>query len=259
MIVGQDWDLFSPVTTYTFDYVGLYFMAGNVGFMRQQFQFLHDSGDWEFGAAVGMAGNNPGVTDNDLEAGKSPTYSLRATRKLTNGRIGLSGIYARLAYNTDNGDARDFTTDAYGANAFYEQTMENGWAVKSELYYGQNLNNIGALSIGKGTATSNVKEYGGTLTATKKVSEKGMMFGGAGLAKADEKGQVTPLAITNNVITAPGVTSNFLSRIGYDHAITKDFSWLTEASRYETESRISASKYQVNIAYSLETGFVLRF
>lgn len=261
IIVGQDWDLFSPVTSYTFDYVGLYFMAGNTGFMRQQFQFIHDNEDWELGAAVGMAGNNPGVADNDLEIGKSPTYSARISKKLTNGRVGVSGIYSHLSYNGDL-NATAWSTDAYAGNAYYEQKYDGGLEVKSEIYYGQNLNNIGALAIGKGNATSNVKEFGGTLTVNKKVNEKGFVFGGVGLAKADQRSKVPVLAIATpnaSPITAPGVTSNFLSRVGYNYLITEDFSWITEASRYETMSRIAANHYQNNIAYSLETGFQLRF
>jgi hypothetical protein len=58
VVIGQDWDLFSPVTSFTFDYVGLYFMAGNTGFMRQQLRYLNSQGNWEFGTPIGMAGNN---------------------------------------------------------------------------------------------------------------------------------------------------------------------------------------------------------
>ncbi len=65
-------DRCSPTTAYTYDIVGLYFLAGNTGFMRQQAQYLKTVGTWEFAVALGMAGNNPGVTDNDLELGKSP-------------------------------------------------------------------------------------------------------------------------------------------------------------------------------------------
>ena len=36
VIIGQDWDLFSPVTSFTFDYVGLYFMAGNTGSIKSR-------------------------------------------------------------------------------------------------------------------------------------------------------------------------------------------------------------------------------
>lgn len=255
IVVGQDWDMFSPVTTYTFDYVGLYFMAGNTGFMRQQFQYLNRQGDWEFGAALGMAGNNPGVTDNDLELARSPSYAGRITRFISNGRVGLSGIYARLNYETTTGRSHD----SYGANAFYEQVF-NRMALKSELYYAQNLANIGSLSLGKGTNTSDVKEFGGTFTLQLKVNDTNNLFGGFGLARVDNRSQLTPFLMpATNIISQPGVRSNFVSRVGLEHKITPDFSWITEMGRIETQSKVSQDKYKTVLAGMFESGFQLRF
>lgn len=261
VLIGQDWDLFSPTTTYTFDYVGLYFMAGNTGFMRQQAQYLKTLGDWELGAALGMAGNNPGVTDADLELGKSPTYSVRATRALRDGKIGVSAIYSTLHFNAATAGAKEVARDAFGYNAFYEQKV-GSFLLKSEMYYGQNLNNIGSLAIGKGTSTANAKEYGGTLTGQYVLNETSNVFGGVGVARIDDRGNLTPFSIgtpSANVINNPGVASNFLSRAGYEHKITPDFSWVSELSRYETTSKITSDSYQTNIAYSMETGVQLRF
>jgi hypothetical protein len=259
IIIGQDWDLFSPVTSFTFDYVGLYFGAGNTGFMRQQVQYLKDLGKWELGGALGMAGNNPGVVDNDLELSKSPTYSARATYKIDEkSRIGVSGIYSRLNYQTAVG-ADGSTHDSYAGNAFYEQGWD-GLTVKSEIYYGQNLNNIGTLAIGKGTQSSDVKEYGGLLTAHYRVFDKNFIFGGAGFARVDNKSQLTPYALNaTNVISSPGIRSNILTRVGWEYRVTDDFSWMTEVSRFETDSKVGADKYQLNIVGSLETGIQLRF
>ncbi len=257
VVVGQDWDMFSPVTSFTFDYVGLFFNAGNTGFMRQQVQYLQTHGEWELGGALGMAGNNPGVTDGNLETAKSPTYAVRLTRKLENGRVGISGIYARLKYEAtgENGT----THDSYAGNAFYEQIL-GALSIKSEAYYGQNLNNIGTLAIGKGTQTSDVKEFGGTLTGSYKLTETNSVFGGVGLARIDNKATLTPFVLgTTNVITSPGIASNLLSRVGWEHKITPDFSWITEFSRYETKAKIADNNYQLNIAYGLETGIQLRF
>jgi hypothetical protein len=260
MIIGQDWDLFSPVTSYTFDYVGLYFLAGNVGFMRQQAQYLYSAGEWELGGALGMAGNNPGVVDGNLETSKSPTYALRATRKIgPKGRVGVSGIYSRLTYNqpTENGT----THDSYAGNAFFENVWER-FELKSEAYYGQNLANIGALSIGRGTQTSNVKEYGATLTGYYRIIDRNSLFGGLGVARIDNSGRLQPLTVgtaTANVIANPGIRSNFLARVGWEFKVTEDLSWMTEVSRYETKSKIADNRYQGNIAYGLETGVQLRF
>lgn len=262
VIIGQDWDLFSPVTSFTFDYVGLYFMAGNTGFMRQQAQYLKTVGDWEFGGALGMAGNNPGVTDNDLEIGKSPTYSARISRSLTNGRVGVSGIYSTLHFNNTNASAT-VSKDAYAYNAFYEQKV-GSWNIKSEAYYGQNLANLGALSIGRGTALNSVKEYGGTLTAQYIHDEVQTIFGGVGLARIDGKSQLPAFSFNagtapNLSINNPGVSSNFVSRVGYEYKLTPDLSWLTEVSRYETDSKLTDDKYQLNVAHSLESGIQFRF
>jgi len=254
VILGQDWDLFSPVTSYTYDYVGLYFMAGNTGFMRQQFQYLNTQGKWEFGAAVGMAGNNPGTMDSDLELGKSPTYSARASYALANGRIGASVIYSHLKYAEN-----DSSHDVYGYNLFLENSLGET-SLKSEVYYGQNLANIGALAIGKGTMNEDVKEYGGTLTLTHKLSPKHAPFGGVGFARVDNRDAITPISFnTANTITNPGVSANFLARFGWEYKVTEDFSWITEFSRYETTSKLASNQYQTNIAESVETGIQLRF
>jgi hypothetical protein len=254
VIIGQDWDLFSPVTSFTFDYVGLYFMAGNTGFMRQQLQYLNTQGSWEFGTAIGMAGNNPGTTDADLELAKSPSYSARASYALEGGRIGFSGIYAHLKYA-----ANDSSHDAFGGNFFLEKTF-NETTVKSEAYYGQNLANIGTLAIGKGTSVTDVREYGATLTVSHKLNPKHVPFGGFGLAKVDNKNSITPFSINaTNTITNPGVKSNFLMRFGWEYKVTEDFSWISEVSRFETISKLTASSYQNNIVGSLESGIQLRF
>jgi hypothetical protein len=256
-IFGQDWDLFSPVTSYTFDYVGLYFLAGNTGFMRQQAQYLNTQGKWEFGTAVGMAGNNPGTSDSDLELAKSPTYALRISRLLEKGRAGISGIYAHLDYETSDKSSHD----SYGLNAFYESLFER-LGIKSEIYYGQNLANIGSLSLGKGTATSDPKEFGGTLTATYKLTDLHSVFGGVGFARIDKKSDLTPFTpnpSTGGAITAPGIRQNTVARLGWDYRVMEDFSWVTELSRFETDSKLTATDYQLNVAYSLESGIQLRF
>ncbi len=255
VIIGQDWDLFSPVTSFTFDYVGLYFMAGNTGFMRQQLQYLNTQGNWEFGTAIGMAGNNPGTTDADLELGKSPSYSARASYALENGRVGMSGIYAHLKYA-----ANESSHDAFAGNFFFEKAI-NETTVKSEAYYGQNLANIGTLAIGKGTMTNDVREYGATLTASHKLNSKHVPFGGLGLAKVDNKDSITPFSMNTaeTAIANPGVRSNFLMRFGWEYKVTDDFSWISEVSRFETISKLAASSYQNNIVGSLESGIQLRF
>lgn len=253
-IIGQDWDLFSPVNAFTFDYVGTYFQAGNVGFMRQQAQYLNTQGKWEFGAALGMAGNNPGITDADLELGKAPSYSARASYALEAGRIGLSGIYSRLKYT-----ANESRHESYGLNAFMENVFGET-SVKTEAYYGQNLNNIGSLAVGKGNLANDVKEFGGHFSVSHKLTPKNIPFAGIGLARVDNTSSLPAFTHpAGAVISAPGIRSNFLARIGWEYKVTDDFSWVSELTRYETTSKLSASNNQTNIVAGLETGVQLRF
>jgi hypothetical protein len=202
-----------------------------------------------------MAGNNPGSADGDLELAKSPTYAGRISYNLGTGRVGLSGIYSRLNYEQTNGSSHD----AYGANAFYENTY-GAIAIKSEAYYGQNLSNLGSLALGKGTDTRDVKEFGGNVTMQYKINEKNVPFGGVGLAKVDNSSEIAPYSIsTANLITAPGISSNFLARVGWEYKVTDDFSWISEVSRYETKSKVADNRYEMNIAASLESGVQLKF
>lgn len=261
VVIGQDWDLFSPVTSYTFDYVGLYFNAGNTGFMRQQAQYLNTQGDWEFGAALGMAGNNPAQADSNLETAKSPSYALRVSRKIgPKGRVGLSGIYARLKFEQPG--ENNSTHDSYGANTFFENVWEK-FEVKAEAYYGQNMNNIGTLAIGRGTQNRNVKEYGGMLTGYYRIIDRHALFGGMGMARVDQPSKLPNYAISANnstgQITVPGIRGNWVSRVGWDFRVTEDLSWMAEVSRYETQNKLSQNHIQSNQAYSLETGIQLRF
>ena len=75
-----------------------------------------------------MAGNNPGSTETDLELGKSPSYSARASYAIENGRMGASVIYSSLKYS-----ANKTTHDAYGYNLFFEKIMPET-SIKSEAY-----------------------------------------------------------------------------------------------------------------------------
>lgn len=254
-IFGQDWDLYSPVTSLTYDIVGLYFLAGNTGFMRQQFQYLHETDGYEFGGAVGLAGNNPNPTDGDLERSKTPTFSLRATKKLENGRMGISGIYTNLSYALENGTRHD----SYAGNFFLEKTAAD-LQIKSELYYGQNTSNIGLLGIGKGTSLKDVREFGGDITLSWKMKEAEVFFGGVGATFIDNRSEISPFALNaNDSVATTGIAKNILARIGWEHKFTPDLSWITELSRYETTSKLAANHYQLNVVPMIESGMLMNF
>lgn len=259
VVIGQDWDIFSPSNSFTYNYVGNYFLSGNVGFMRQQVQYLKTLGDFEIAGAIGLATSNPTVSDGDVELSKSPSYAYRMTRKLEKGRLGVSAIYAHLKYIT----GQRLSHDAYGTNLFYEHEFSR-FSIKTEGYYGLNMANIGTLALGKGTDSKDIKEFGGHLTGNYKLTEKMNVFGGAGIAKIENKSELIPFSpqgssLNTSGITSPGIRQNFVSRIGLEYKITDEFSFLSEFSRYETDSKLTDNSYKTEVVGVLETGIQLRF
>lgn len=254
--LGQDWDLFSPVGAYTYDFIGLYFMAGNTGFMRQQIQFFHQCNKFELGAAIGMAGNNPGVSDSDLEIASRPSYSARTSYVIDKqSRIGLSAIYAGLKYATTTNS----TSDSYGFNSFYEQVF-SVFQIKSEMYYGQNLANIGALALGKGTASSDIREYGAFASLSTNVVEGHGIIAGLGFAHVENKNTLPAFVLgTTGAITTAGIAQNNIARTAYERKFTSDFSWITEYTHFNTTAKLAQGQFQTSNANSIETGMILKF
>lgn len=246
--------MFSPVNPFTINYIGQYFMAGNTGFMRQQVQYLQQTGEYELGAAIGMAGNNPGVSDGDLETTKSPSYVLRLSRKLTAGRVGLSGIYSQLQYL----DISSHRREAMGANAFYEY-LGTGFQIKGEVYYGQNLANMGLLCIGKGSAQKDITEYGGHVTMNFPLNEHHIVFGGVGTALVANRSDVTAFSTkATGQIENQGILQNITTKVGYEYKVDQDLSLLAEVTRFQNQTKLPDSN-QLNIVPVIETGLQLNF
>ena len=264
VIVGQDWDLFSPVNGYTFDIVGMYFKAGNSGFMRQQAQYLKTSGAWELGGAVGLNAANPGVSDTDTEYSKAPTYALRLSRKLEAGRVGVSGIYSRIDLYNPNGSPQVNPNgkhhESYGANIFFERNIGQ-LGLKAEAYYGQNMDNLGTLTLSRAANGIDTKEYGGFLSAQYQVIEKNFIFGGVGIAKIDNPSDMANVATATTPATPASnfLASNSVLRVGWEYKVTEDFSWISEISHFTTNTKVAGDNYKLAVADTIESGVQLRF
>lgn len=253
IIIGQDWDLFSPMSPYSFNSVGNYFMNGNIGFFRQQIQYLSTKGKIDYGMALGLAGPNASAQDTDLEISKSPSYTGRIAYLLENGKIGISGLYTNYKYETVQGPRRD----SFGISPYFEKKWGT-FELRSEVYYGQNLANTGANALGRGTNDTNAKELGGFVSFYKAL-EQFDLFGGAGIARITNPQEIKELQLNaNNTVTNPGALSNSSIRIGLRKEIFKDVDLLSELTRYETKYKLATGK-QINEAYVIETGVRLTF
>lgn len=260
VIIGQDWDLFAPVNGYTFDIVGMYFKAGNSGFMRQQAQYLKTLGQWELGGAIGLSAANPSQGDTDTELSKAPSYALRLSRKIENGRVGLSGIYSRVNLENPATNPTGSHHESYAGNVFFEKNIDLV-GLKAEAYYGQNMDNLGTLTLSRAVNGKDLKEYGGFVSAQYQVIEKNYIFGGAGFAKIDNASEMANGA----VITVPAtpisnqMSSNTIARVGWEYRVTEDFSWISELTHFSSEYKVADNRYKTSTAEVIETGVQLRF
>jgi hypothetical protein len=255
IIAGQDWDFFSPIGGVAFNYIGNYYLAGNTGFMRPQLVVMRSENRLEYGLAVGLAAANPGQVDTDVERGKSPSYALRIGYVGDDLRAGLSFIYSDLAFY-ENGQGR---RDAHGQNIYYEQKFSWG-ELRSEVYYGQNLANLGTLSLSWGGPEADVREYGGFISGVVPVNERHTLVAGAGIARIDNASALRPFLLrSDEFIEELGIRENILFRMGYKFIISEDLSWNSEITRFKTVIKLDQSDYRRTNAHTIETGLQLRF
>lgn len=261
IVFGQDWDLFSPTNPFTFDIVGLYFNAGNAGFQRQQLQYLQRLGGqespWTLGLALGLAGNNPGTTDSDLETSGSPTFAFRIEHQVPQStRIGASAIVSELKYSSTN-QSRHWSA---GFNLFGEWTLLSKDEIHFEAFVGQNLANTGCLTLARGNDSTDLREWGAYWSGKFAVAEGLKVFGGIGYNQVINSGSVSEYTLNSiGVITATGLTDNGLIRLGLERNLTPSLQWVSELTRFQSSYKLTNAQYRSFAAYSIESGLIYRF
>ncbi len=267
--VGQMWDTFSPLTSHTFDLVGGLFQAGNTGFMRDQIAYRMDLSRLELTAAVGMPAQNTSAQLSPLEYGLVPTFALRvAYKKKGELYAGLSGIV------TEVGITKDLSRTAGGANGFVDATF-GPVNLRAEAFAGQNLNNLGLLTLSQGTLESNVGEVGGWLSAKVKVSSLHALhvLGGvaavtnpsgmrAGYTPATVGADGKTTAATRVAANGPGIERNIALRAGYSLSPAPGLSFVIEPYVFLTEHKLVAADAALGAnrrAFGVQSGAMYTF
>lgn len=228
--IGQDWDIFSPLNTFTYNYVGNTFQAGNSAFMRQQVVFIHTGEGFEQKAALGMFGRNETAALSDVERSDVPTLAYSAAWGTTPSRLGVSAIVSQFIVRP--GGERE-NTMMYGANFFTEQKWGT-FDFRAEAYYGQNMANAGMLTLATRTAgmAEDLQEAGGWISGRLPLGEMTNIFGSVGYASIMNSEDVpvpAPTAVTGTI------TSNMATKIGVDHKLTDKLSVFGELSHFSTQ------------------------
>jgi hypothetical protein len=241
LFVGQDWDVFSPLNAHTVNLVGNNFTAGNAGFMRHQLGWAGNFGHLELVAAVGLPGANAGPTFANIELGAVPTGSVRVAWKSP--RVWAGGTFLATAarFGSPNSHERRL---ALGANLFGELTL-GAWNLRGEVYYGENLASLGALTLGVGRVGRSVTEAGGWISL-RYTTGPHQVYGGVGAAAALEPDAValgyTPPTTSAAAVRTPGagfgVISNLAGRVGYQVSPWRGLSIAVEPFVYRTVHKL---------------------
>ncbi len=249
--MGQDWDTFSPFIPTILDYVGLYFGAGNVGFMRQQLKWKSTQGKVISELSLGLPGKNPGPAVNETELKSTPALAYR----LSYGDLGLSFYYSRL----NKGGLGQL--DVNGGNVFLKTFLTPSLQLTSELYAGQNMNDAGLLSISHIVSGKSLKEYGGYLTMTylnKILGDFNINYGLAKLTNPEDAGDYNYDTATKK-ITEDAITFNQIVRLYWNKKIKEGLSFVLELSHFDTERKFGVNDFRTQKGFSTEAGLILVF
>ena len=223
VIAGQLWDLFAPVQPHHANLVGGHFTAGNLSFMRDQVIWLHSRDTWEVGGALGLPGANGAEALNDLEHGLVPTAALRAAYK-PNAKsvVGVGGIATSLRLSQTQ------RMTVYGAALHTSWQFSPQLEVRGELYAGQNMANIGQLTLAQGHAGGDVREAGGWVSIQQGVAEDHALAVALGMAQI-----LNPEDMLSGYVAATpdAPARRVLSRgLGVERNIHARLSWFTQVS-----------------------------
>ncbi|HTV18780.1 MAG TPA: hypothetical protein VMG12_08920 [Polyangiaceae bacterium] len=248
LMAGQDWDLFQPVNPYTVDIVAVAFQAGNTAFMRHQAKLIWHNDSLEVGGAIGLAGINNAAKAAVPEYSRMPSFALRAAALFgTAGRIGVSALATSWRFAPDTPAERKAL--AGGVGLYGDVTPAERFNIRFEAYGGQNLANMGSLSLGQGNAAEDVKEIGGFLSAKYGFTDAHAVYGLFGLAKVLNDEDVVPAYAYANVMmgmtpaesaatvagVGPGMTQNMTARLGYQYTLDKMVSVMAEGFFFQSE------------------------
>jgi hypothetical protein len=262
LTIGQDWDLFGPLNTHTWNLTGNLFQAGNAAFMRQQLEYRYDGPRFEAGFAIGFIGNNNGPSFGDFEKTSVPTFAIKFGAKFGKSVVGITGIGSVMRFNNPGSTAamqlapRDavFLAGLLYANLWPTKDLN----ILFEGWMGQNTYNTGLLTLGQGTFANDVQDAGGFISIKQNIGNQGI-YAIAGMAHVlDQTANPIPLAYVpaatpytpgttgvNRGGAGPGMIRNVHIRLGYEFRPAKGLAWVIEPFYVNSWHKIASQDINV--------------
>lgn len=207
-MIGQNWDIFSPLNALTMNMVGNSYQAGNVAFLRPQIAYTYGKGEGiEVSAAVGLRSQNTTASINSLELGLIPTFAVQIGSRKGKTWFGLSGIVG--AEEVTAPPARSYNA-TFAGNLFGNFLLSESFTLIAEAYIGQNSQALGLLSLGTG---ANVIDAGAFVSGNlkfAKIHAVWVTLGGSGVLNPAD----LPLGYTPAVAATPTTPAVAAARVG---------------------------------------------
>ncbi len=243
--VGQQWDLFSPLAPTTYNYIGHYFLSGDLGFMRLQAQALYKDGSLEHGVAVGFPTFNNQTQESTPELSRWPTLSLRETVTQDHWTYGASGIIGHLELPSKVRSQTPFALNVFA------QFKDDNDELNFESYYGHNVENLSLQGLSYSANLLKLEEAGAFITARRKLADRHRIFYGLGYAKVLNAQNLSPaysliagrptFNLTGGTSTGYGIVQNGTARLGYEYLLRKKLTTFIETAFLYTEHKLDAA------------------
>jgi hypothetical protein len=165
IMVGQNWDIFSPLNPFTMNLVGVSYRSGNSAFLRPQIAYTYGSGQGlEISGALGLRNQNTTAVMNAVEYGMFPTFAVQGGYRIGKTWVGASAI---LGFEETN-VAANASQAAFAFNLFASLALSDTFTLNAEAYLGQDTNALGLLTLGTG---GTVLDAGGWVSANVKLAK----------------------------------------------------------------------------------------
>jgi hypothetical protein len=260
LILGQDWDIINQLNPFTYNIIGQNFHAGDAGFLRQQFKFkAHVNEKINLNFSIGMAMKNDGINNSIPEESNLPSFAF-ALKYIQNEKFywGVSAIGTKIRIFSNNNIAP--YQSAYGFFLYDNLKLGSFIEILSQVFYGQNLANIGTLSLGQGSSTSNIQEWGGFVSANFALKKNISIFGGFGL---DQISNSIGSSIYDDFSPFLNITGNKKATLGVKQDVSKALTFYAEANQFWTSfistSPTSYGNKSNTHATLLELGAIMNF
>lgn len=132
-LIGQHWDLFSPVNGTTLMTIGNFYMSGNMGFRRSQMRYTYSEKSYNFAISV----NDP-TTEDGIESG-SPLLESRLGFTSEGNIKANFGISAASGKETKTAANYETDVDVLGVSLDWVIQFNKNFTFKGEYAMGENL------------------------------------------------------------------------------------------------------------------------